>query len=74
MSSKEKFAGQAKKLAYAAFDRETANIVINNFEIINNSVNVTSIMYDDKYQYSMWPRHFMDQSNINYVEFINSLK
>ena len=50
------------------------NIVINNFEIINDSVNVTSIMYDDKYQYSMWPRHFMDQSNINYVEFINSLK
>lgn len=50
------------------------NIIINNFEIIDNNVNVTSIMYDDKYQYSMWPRHFMDQSNINYIEFINSLK
>ena len=50
------------------------NIVINNFEIINNSVNVTSIIYDNQYQYSMWPRHFMDQSNINYMEFVNSLK
>lgn len=37
LSSKETFAGQAKKIAYAAFSKETANIVINNFRFIHKT-------------------------------------
>lgn len=37
LASKEKFAGQAKKIAYAFFERETANVVVNNFRFTHNT-------------------------------------
>lgn len=37
LASKEKFAGQAKKLAYAIFNRDFANIVINNFRFTHRT-------------------------------------
>lgn len=37
LSSKEKFSGQAKKIAYALFNNETANIVINNFRFTHRT-------------------------------------
>ena len=35
--SKEKFVGQAKKITYALFKRETANIVVRNFSFVNKT-------------------------------------
>lgn len=35
--SKEKFAGQAKKIAYAVFERATANVVIRNFRFTHKT-------------------------------------
>lgn len=35
--SKEKFAGQAKKIAYAIFEKDTANIVIRNFRFTHKT-------------------------------------
>ena len=37
LASKECFAGQAKKTAYALFDRDTANIVVNNFRFTHKT-------------------------------------
>lgn len=37
LGSKEKFAGQAKKIAYAFFDRKTGNEVITNFRFIHST-------------------------------------
>lgn len=37
LASKEKFAGQCKKLAYAVFDKSTANVVINNFRFTHRT-------------------------------------
>ncbi len=37
LGSKEKFAGQAKKIAYALFDRKTANEVVSNFRFIHST-------------------------------------
>ena len=37
MASKEMFATQAKKIAYALFERETANLTINNFRFTHNT-------------------------------------
>lgn len=37
LGSKEKFAGQAKKIAYALFDRKAANEVITNFRFIHST-------------------------------------
>lgn len=37
LASKEKFAGQAKKLVYALFDRESANIIIRNFRFTHKT-------------------------------------
>ena len=37
LASKEKFAGQAKKMAYAIFERDTANLVIRNFRFTHNT-------------------------------------
>lgn len=37
LGSKEKFAGQAKKIAYALFDRKTGNQVISNFRFIHST-------------------------------------
>ncbi|MCR5719336.1 MAG: AI-2E family transporter [Lachnospiraceae bacterium] len=37
MASKETFAGQAKKITYALFKRQTANIIINNFRFVNKT-------------------------------------
>ena len=37
LASKEKFTGQAKKLTYSLFDREYANIVINNFRFTHRT-------------------------------------
>ena len=37
LSSKEIFAGQAKKIAYAFFERDTANIVIRNFRFTHQT-------------------------------------
>lgn len=37
MASKEKFAGQAKKIAYALFERDTANLVIRNFRFTHQT-------------------------------------
>lgn len=37
MISKEKFAGQAKKIAYAVFERDTANVVIRNFRFTHRT-------------------------------------
>ena len=37
MGSKERFAGQAKKIAYALFDRKTGNEVISNFRFIHDT-------------------------------------
>lgn len=37
LSSKENFAGQAKKIVYAVFERETANIIINNFRFVHKT-------------------------------------
>ena len=37
LSSKELFAGQAKKIAYALFERDTANIVIRNFRFTHQT-------------------------------------
>lgn len=37
LSSKEKFAGQAKKLVYAIFEKENANIWINNFRFTHRT-------------------------------------
>ncbi len=37
LSSKEKFAGQAKKITYALFDRKTGNEVISNFRFIHST-------------------------------------
>lgn len=37
LASKEKFAGQAKKIIYALFDRETANIIIRNFRFTHKT-------------------------------------
>jgi predicted PurR-regulated permease PerM len=37
MASKEKFAGQAKKIAYALWERSTANTIINNFRFTHNT-------------------------------------
>lgn len=37
LSSKEKFAGQAKKVAFALFERDTANIIIKNFRFTHRT-------------------------------------
>ncbi len=37
LSSKEKFAGQFKKLTYAAFDKKSANVIINNFRFTHKT-------------------------------------
>ena len=37
MASKEMFATQAKKIAFAMFERETANLTINNFRFTHNT-------------------------------------
>lgn len=37
MASKEKFAGQAKKIAYAVFPKETANTIIRNFRFTHKT-------------------------------------
>lgn len=37
LGSKEKFAGQAKKIAYAMFDRKSGNEVISNFRFIHST-------------------------------------
>lgn len=37
LGSKEKFAGQAKKVAYALFDRKTGNEIISNFRFIHET-------------------------------------
>lgn len=37
LASKEKFAGQAKKIVYALFDRETANTIIRNFRFTHKT-------------------------------------
>ena len=37
LASKEQFAGQAKKIAYACFDRDTANAVIRNFRFTHKT-------------------------------------
>lgn len=37
LSSKEKFAGQAKKMAYAIFEQDTANTVIRNFRFTHKT-------------------------------------
>lgn len=37
LASKEKFSGQAKKIAYALFHEDTANIVINNFRFTHRT-------------------------------------
>lgn len=37
LASKEKFAGQAKKIAFAAFEQNTANVVINNFRFTHKT-------------------------------------
>lgn len=37
LASKDKFSGQAKKLSYALFNTETANIVINNFRFTHRT-------------------------------------
>lgn len=37
LGSKEKFAGQAKKIAYAVFDRKTGNGVVSNFRFIHST-------------------------------------
>ena len=37
LGSKEKFAGQAKKIAYALFDRKVGNAVITNFRFIHST-------------------------------------
>ena len=37
LGSKEKFAGQAKKITYALFDRKTGNEVISNFRFIHST-------------------------------------
>ncbi|MDE6925378.1 MAG: AI-2E family transporter [Acetatifactor sp.] len=37
MASKEKFAGQAKKIVYAVFEKDTANIVIRNFRFTHKT-------------------------------------
>lgn len=37
LASKEKFAGQAKKIAFAVFERETANTVIRNFRFTHKT-------------------------------------
>ena len=37
LGSKEKFAGQAKQIAYALFDRKTGNEVISNFRFIHST-------------------------------------
>lgn len=37
LASKEKFAGQAKKIAYAVFDNNVANTVINNFRFTHRT-------------------------------------
>ena len=40
MGSKERFAGQAKKIVYALFDRKTGNEVISNFRFIHGTLTV----------------------------------
>ncbi|MCI9674841.1 MAG: AI-2E family transporter [Lachnospiraceae bacterium] len=37
LASKEKFAGQAKKIVYAIFERDTANVVIRNFRFTHST-------------------------------------
>lgn len=37
LSSKEKFAGQAKKIVYAVFDRQTGNEMVSNFRFIHST-------------------------------------
>lgn len=37
LASKEKFAGQAKKIVYAVFEKDTANIVIRNFRFTHRT-------------------------------------
>lgn len=37
LSSKEKFAGQAKKIIYAVFDRQTGNELVKNFRFIHST-------------------------------------
>lgn len=37
LSSKEKFAGQAKKIVYAVFDRQTGNEMVTNFRFIHST-------------------------------------
>ena len=37
LSSKEKFAGQAKKIIYAVFDRQTGNEMVKNFRFIHST-------------------------------------
>lgn len=37
LGSKEKFAGQSKKIVYAFFERDSANVIINNFRFTHNT-------------------------------------
>lgn len=37
LASKEKFAGQAKKIVYALFEKNTSNVIINNFRFTHNT-------------------------------------
>lgn len=37
LASKEKFVGQAKKIVYAVFEKNTSNVIINNFRFTHNT-------------------------------------
>lgn len=49
------------------------DVVIYNFGLNgDNNLVINPIQMDEDFDYTMWPQGFMDQTNKNYVEFINS--
>ena len=49
------------------------SVIINNFEIMQDKVNVSSIKYNEQYAYTKWPKGFMDQTSKDYLEYYQSI-
>ena len=49
------------------------SVIIHNFEIQNEDISVSSITYNEQYSYGSWPKGFMDQTNMDYLEYYNAI-
>lgn len=58
---------------YVALHKEfRESVIINNFGVgVDGKADVTPIYYNEKFEYTEWPRGFMDSSMLNYSELNN---